>query len=271
MKKITTLLFAMLTLLTYAQTTYDFEVERDATNSNLYTVFAVPSAAATGADFASGVVLFTIATGETIGNITSLTGTGWETDVDILTGPVLQGAGVGDGTKDVISLVSDVGQTIFNHGTERFGLVSFEVTSSPTGGDIEFVETTDPLITTLINDFSLSLGNVIVMDSQDGSGNIDRYGALVGDTNFNLVLSADDFILSKTSVFPNPIVDTFNIKTAGISIDNAQIYNINGALVKTISADVTDNSIDISELNSGIYFLQLVSGNANRTIKLIKQ
>lgn len=270
MKKITTLLFAMFTLLTYAQTTYNFEVERDVTNSNLYTVFAVPSAAATGADFTSGVILFTIATGETIGNITSLTGSGWDTDVDIITEALLTGAGLGDGTKDVVSLSSDVGQTIFDHGTERYGLVSFEVTSSPTAGSIEFVETIDPLITS-INNLGFNLGNVIVMDSQDGSGNIDRYGSLEGDTNFNLVLSAEDFILSKTSVFPNPIVDTFNIKTAGITIDNAKIYNINGALVKTINTTAINNVIDMSGLNSGVYFLQLISGSAKSTIKLLKK
>ena len=269
MRNTITLLLLMIASLAFAQTTYDIEIERDATNTNLYTVFAVPSAAESGISFVNGGLGFAIATGETIGNITSITGANWNTDLQTFTGAQLQSFMIGDGTRDVIFLLSDTGDSSLSHGAdERFDLLSFEVTSSPTAGAIEFLEPTDPLITGL-GGLGIDAENFINIDF--GSGTVESFGQLVGDTNFNLVLSAEDFILSKTSVFPNPIVDTFNIKAAGISIDNAQIYNINGALVKTISADVIDNAIDISELNSGVYFLQLTSGNSKSTVKLLKQ
>lgn len=271
MKKITTLFFAMFALLSYSQTTYDIEVERDDTNSNLYTVFAVPSAAESGIAFVSGGVGFALPAGETIDNITSITGINWETDVQFFGAADLQSFSIGDGTRDVIVLISDVGDSSLSHGAGtagRFGLVSFEITSSPTEGAIEFLEPTDPLITGL-EGLSIDARNFLNIDF--GSGTVESFGQLVGDTNFNFVLSTDDFILSKTSVYPNPVIDTFNIETTGITIDAAQIYNINGALVKTINPNAMGDAINISELNSGIYFLQLTSGTAKSSIKLIKQ
>jgi len=85
------------------------------------------------------------------------------------------------------------------------------------------------------------------------------------------VLSVRTNELLEFSVYPNPIVDAFTIKTANINIDSAKIFNINGSLVKTINIVNIQNALNISGLNSGVYFLQLTSGSAKSTIKLLKR
>ncbi|SHG75113.1 T9SS type A sorting domain-containing protein [Winogradskyella jejuensis] len=103
----------------------------------------------------------------------------------------------------------------------------------------------------------------------DGNGGIATQEFRVGA---GVALSiVDDFELSEVSIYPNPIQDTFTIHRANTNISQAEIYNINGALVKTIDANNIENAIDITDLNSGIYFLQLTSGNSKSTIKLLKQ
>lgn len=269
MKKITFLLVLM-TYVSFAQTSYTFEIERDATNTNLFTVFAVPSADATGANFTSAVSVSLISTGKTIGNVTSLTGTLWE--FEIIAGNLLQGAGVGDGTKDLLSVFNGGDNVVFDHiAGDRFGLVSFEVTSNTTVGDIEFIENDNAIIVGA-NALGFNFGNSMVINSEDGNGDGERFDTLVGNTLFSFEsLSTEDFKLSQVSVYPNPIADSFNVKLANNTIDAAQILNINGALVKAIDPNTLQNAIDVNELQTGIYFLQLTSGNSKHTIKLIKQ
>lgn len=270
MKKTITFLLAFMTYISFAQTSYDFEIERDATNTNLFTVFALPSADATGANFTSATSVALISTGETISNVTSLTGTLWE--FELITAAALQSAGIGDGTKDLLSVFNGGDNDVFNHTNGvSFGLVSFEVTSSPTTGEIEFVENDNEIIVAA-NALGFNFGNSMVINSQDGNGDGDRFNTLVGDTLFSFnALSTEDFDMSQISIYPNPVTDHFNIELSNAIIDSAQIFNINGALVKTINPNTLKNAIDVSALQTGIYFLQITSGNSNQTVKLIKQ
>ena len=48
-----------------------------------------------------------------------------------------------------------------------------------------------------------------------------------------------------------------------------EIYNVEGQLVKTIDGNV--NSIGISELNNGIYFVKIRTENGTATHKFIKK
>lgn len=114
---------------------------------------------------------------------------------------------------------------------------------------------------------SVSVGEIVVVPvnpSQSSSGLI---GIL---TQLNQTLEVSEFELTKDIVvYPNPTMAGIYFKSA-ISFHNEKVvvYNTNGQLVveKTISAD---NSVDLSELATGIYTIQLAT-DTKKSFKIIK-
>jgi hypothetical protein len=83
------------------------------------------------------------------------------------------------------------------------------------------------------------------------------------------VLGADDFSGDVFSVFPNPVVNTLNIKSA-IAVDNVTIYDVLGKQVLSVNPDAISPSVDMSALSSGAYLVNVTIGNASKTIKVLK-
>ncbi len=90
----------------------------------------------------------------------------------------------------------------------------------------------------------------------------------------NQLLSRDNFEISKFSIHPNPTTDKLYI-TATNTRENLtlKIFNLEGKLLSNQTLVVANQtSIDISNLSSGIYFLNIEDKNGNTTIKkFIKQ
>ncbi|MCD2260499.1 aryl-sulfate sulfotransferase [Psychroserpens luteolus] len=82
-----------------------------------------------------------------------------------------------------------------------------------------------------------------------------------------LNLSVDDFEISEVSVYPNPTSDYINI-TSTSDIDKIELYSVLGKKVHEVKQT---NSLDLSNFDSGVYFVQLYSGNASISKKIIKQ
>ena len=73
------------------------------------------------------------------------------------------------------------------------------------------------------------------------------------------------------SVYPNPVNDSFTIQNANnIAISGLTISDINGRTVKTLNVNAIENQINISDLNSGIYFLNITSDQGSAAKKIIK-
>ncbi|MCA6423804.1 MAG: T9SS type A sorting domain-containing protein [Flavobacterium sp.] len=70
-----------------------------------------------------------------------------------------------------------------------------------------------------------------------------------------------------TFIYPNPVLDKFKIKTDN-NIINVKLYDILGKEINNIN--LSDNEINISFLNKGIYFLKIEFSNSTKTIRLIK-
>lgn len=98
----------------------------------------------------------------------------------------------------------------------------------------------------------------------NGSRNIPPFNndATVAITGFSLTTPTNEVKISEGfSIYPNPASDVLNFnKTTDVSI-----YNISGQQVR-IERNV--NQINVSDLNSGIYFLQTIQGEV---VKLVKQ
>ncbi len=83
------------------------------------------------------------------------------------------------------------------------------------------------------------------------------------------VLSSTSFDKSGLALYPNPTTNTFAINAA---FDKVQVYSITGQLVKTFTKTVENQNLNVSDLNSGVYFVKAINAsNIEKTSKLIKQ
>lgn len=80
---------------------------------------------------------------------------------------------------------------------------------------------------------------------------------------------SSDFRQSAT-IYPNPSTGIFNLKVENVDKIEFQVYNITGKLVMESSMNENARTINLSGLNSGIYFLHLNYGNKSERVKLIK-
>ena len=84
------------------------------------------------------------------------------------------------------------------------------------------------------------------------------------------ILSVQDASLNEgLSIFPNPSSDLINIISANKNLTQISIVDISGKLLFSVSSlDAERQTIDISTLAQGIYFVQI---NAEVTKKVVKK
>lgn len=77
--------------------------------------------------------------------------------------------------------------------------------------------------------------------------------------------STEDNLLNAFSIYPNPVdKDILNIKTQS-EIKSVTVYNILGKQVKTSN---TNNQVDVSQLDAGVYFVRVNNSTTKKFIKL---
>ncbi|WP_299890391.1 T9SS type A sorting domain-containing protein [uncultured Lacinutrix sp.] len=97
-----------------------------------------------------------------------------------------------------------------------------------------------------------------------GDGDLGTPGAI----NDNNTLSVDSFETSNFSIYPNPSNTGFvNIKTTSNEAVNVTVYNILGKQV--IAQELENNTLNVSNLNSGVYLVKLTQNGASTTKKLV--
>ncbi|WP_345141781.1 LamG-like jellyroll fold domain-containing protein [Flavobacterium ginsengiterrae] len=96
--------------------------------------------------------------------------------------------------------------------------------------------------------------------------NIKESSTIYSNTCKNL--GVDESIFSQAVVYPNPTKGALNIKN--VNLEKANVYNTLGQLVRsfTLNSGNTDNSINLSDLPKGIYYIYLINGN-NASVKKI--
>jgi hypothetical protein len=89
----------------------------------------------------------------------------------------------------------------------------------------------------------------------------------------NCTLSNDDFQIGAVTLYPNPTKGSLNISNnSALAIEAVTIYNILGQRVQSTSVNnLTNITIDVSDLETGNYIVEM-QHNAGKTVKkLIKQ
>ena len=78
-------------------------------------------------------------------------------------------------------------------------------------------------------------------------------------------LGIEDYNLINFTIYPNPVQDILNIESQQ-PIEAVKIYNLHGQLIKVDSF----MNVDISQLNTGLYFVQVIIEGKTVTKKFIK-
>jgi hypothetical protein len=116
-----------------------------------------------------------------------------------------------------------------------------------------------------------SNGSIVAVGTPYNDGNGTDSGHLRVFENNN-ILNIDDLKEEVTiQIFPNPTSNYIQVESKQ-NIQSYRIVSINGKLIQNKN-DIDKNSltIDIENIEVGIYILQLVSGEITKSIKLIKK
>lgn len=145
------------------------------------------------------------------------------------------------------------------------------VTGNPTSGELRIMANNDPESTA----FGGALVSFLQADTIDNgtfeySNRINSTTGLSGISTFSFAtLTTENVIFNNISIYPNPVKNVLNIKGLGNELIKASIYNITGQ--KVISQTTGLKTINTSSLAPGVYFLNLETNDASKTIKIVKK
>ena len=101
----------------------------------------------------------------------------------------------------------------------------------------------------------------------------DNYGSgfNIDDLTIEVPASSDSFITNSISVYPNPATSIVNLSSKdSLTFENVTIVDVNGRSVQTFVVNQTQTQINVSDLTSGIYFLNIETNEGSTVKKFIK-
>ncbi|WP_405569181.1 T9SS type A sorting domain-containing protein [Winogradskyella sp. Asnod2-B02-A] len=140
----------------------------------------------------------------------------------------------------------------------------------------QFVDTDEDEIENYLDDDDDGDGVLTIDEDYNNNGD-----PTDDDTNNNTIpdylessvaLSLNEFNVTRFNMFPNPAKENVTIQLASSNFEtgSVNIYNIQGKVIlKQITLQANTSVIDISSLESGLYFVELTIGNASTVQKLI--
>jgi hypothetical protein len=101
----------------------------------------------------------------------------------------------------------------------------------------------------------------------------DNYGSgfNIDDITVEVPASSSSFDKNSISVYPNPATSVVNLSSKdGLTFENVTIVDVNGRTVKTVAVNQTQSQINVSDLNSGVYFMNIETNEGKTVKKFIK-
>lgn len=83
-------------------------------------------------------------------------------------------------------------------------------------------------------------------------------------------LSTEDKFIKNLNFYPNPVKTDLTVASI-FKVDSYQIYNVLGSLISEGKGGSNYVQVDMSKLNSGFYFLKIISGSMQTTLKIAKK
>jgi heat shock protein HslJ len=85
----------------------------------------------------------------------------------------------------------------------------------------------------------------------------------------NYVLDVAENYNQSIAIYPNPVSNQLFIASEGITIEKLAVYSMSGKQVIEASANL--NSIDVSNLSEGLYFIEVSSSEGKSVQKFLKK
>jgi len=107
--------------------------------------------------------------------------------------------------------------------------------------------------------------------SPNGVGSFSLMKPTPNAKNDEVHLNSNHLALDKSnvSIYPNPAEQILNVQLSKTGKYSMLLYDVNGRVVKNEQISKVHSQIDVSDVNPGLYFLQLVNEHSNYTSKLI--
>jgi len=124
-----------------------------------------------------------------------------------------------------------------------------------------------------VNEIGLAVVSGLVYRPSDNKMLIGTHGNGAWETtvqNTTLSITNNAELNTKIQLYPNPTRDEINVKNLSL-LNNAsfKIFNVLGKMMS--SGILTKNKLDVSQFNSGIYFMTIVTNDVVETVKFIKK
>ena len=165
-----------------------------------------------------------------------------------------------DGTGAMVN-VKSIGTKTFVAADYGKKTISYDLASDTPAGDsfIGFFHTVTGFDSTIDPAVALTSG-------QQGGLLLDKI-VLV-----ETVLSNDEFLANKFSVYPNPANNVVNIANGeNMMVNKVTVTDLNGRTVKNVSFDnVANVQVNVSDLASGLYLMNITSDKGTATKKFVK-
>lgn len=115
------------------------------------------------------------------------------------------------------------------------------------------------------NDFSYTFSKIGITEYQN-----DLTPSMHGKVTVVGKLSTEEKFIKNLNFYPNPVKNDLTISSI-FKIDSYQIYNVLGTLVSEGKGTSNITQVDMSRLNSGLYFVKVTSKNMQTTLKIAKK
>ncbi len=110
--------------------------------------------------------------------------------------------------------------------------------------------------------------NLTSPDFLPESGSMVLSGSYWDENNISSVRSVT--ALTGINVYPNPVADYVTVSTGNQKIDRVQVLNVTGQQIRVINPDRTLITMDLADLQSGIYFIKVSSSEGTAVIQISK-
>lgn len=92
----------------------------------------------------------------------------------------------------------------------------------------------------------------------------------LSDLGITSTLSIEEQELINVRIYPNPTHDIFQISVVDYAGLSADIYTINGQLMHSVNLTSNQTQVDISTMNTGMYFMYIRNNKGYSVTKIIK-
>ena len=112
-----------------------------------------------------------------------------------------------------------------------------------------------------------------IADTAAAFGSKDQGVMPILEVTYTTTLGLEDNSLSQVSIYPNPVKHNLVIKTpSGLNIDKIRLFNLLGQQIIEMAPNTNGNpEVDLSELQSGVYLVELSSNNQTVVRRIIKE